>query len=72
MKTNGSNANQVAITRPKQGTLGEWLNNNKDSFGKALPINTINVDRCIKSAMLAITNPKMPDLRICSKDSIFR
>lgn len=72
MKTNGSNANQVATTQPKQGTLGEWLNNNKDSFGKALPINTINVDRFIKSAMLAITNPKMPDLRICSKDSIFR
>ena len=72
MKTNGSNANQVATTQPKQGTLGEWLNKNKDSFGKALPLNTINVDRFIKSAMLAITNPKMPNLRLCTKDSIFR
>ena len=71
MKTDGSNANQVTTTE-KKGTLGEWLNKNKDSFGKALPLNTINVDRFIKSAMLAITNPKMPNLRVCTKDSIFR
>ena len=72
MKTNGSNAKEVATTQQKQGTLGEWLNNNKESFGKALPLNTINVDRFIKSAMLAITNPKMPNLRVCTKESIFR
>lgn len=72
MKTNGSNANQVATTQPKHGTLGEWLKERKDAFSQALPANTVNVDRFIQSAMLAITNPKMPNLRLCSKDSIFR
>ena len=72
MKTNGSNANQVATTQPKQGTLGEWLRGRKDSFSQAIPANTVNVDRFIQSAMLAITNPNMPNLKVCSKDSIFR
>lgn len=71
MKTNGSNANQVATTQ-KQGTLGEWLKERKDSLNQALPANTVNVDRFMQSAMLAITNPKMPNLRLCTKDSIFR
>ena len=72
MKTNGSNANQVATTEKKQGTLGEWLKDRKDAFNQALPANTVNVDRFMQSAMLAITNPKMPDLLRCSKESIFR
>lgn len=71
MKTNGSNANQVATTE-KKGTLGEWLKERKESFLQALPANTVNVDRFMQSAMLAITNPKMPNLRLCSKESIFR
>ena len=73
MKTNGSNANQVATTsKEKKGTLGEWLNERKDSLNNALPANTVNVDRFMQSAFLAITNPKIPDLVRCSKDSIFR
>jgi recombination protein RecT len=72
MKTNGSNVNQVATTQPKQGTLGEWLKDRKESFLQALPANTVNVDRFMQSAMLAITNPKMPNLVKCSKESIFR
>ena len=71
MKTNGSNANQVATTE-KKGTLGEWLNDKKRSFLQALPANTVNVDRFMQSAILAITNPKMPNLVKCSKESIFR
>lgn len=72
MKTNGANANQVATTTEKKGTLGEWLKERKESFLQALPANTVNVDRFMQSAMLAITNPKMPNLRLCSKESIFR
>ena len=73
MKTNGSNANQVATaTQPKPGTLGEWLSNRKNVLEQALPANTVNVDRFMQAAVLAITNPKMPNLRLCSKDSIFR
>lgn len=71
MKTNGSNANQV-VTQPKKGTLGEWLSERKTAFNEALPANTVNVDRFIQSALLAITNPKMPNLVKCTKDSIFR
>ena len=72
MKANGSNANQVATTTEKKGTLGEWLKERKESFNQALPANTVNVDRFMQSAMLAITNPKMPNLRLCTKESIFR
>ena len=71
MKTNGSDSKSVATTE-KKGTLGEWLRDRKESFLQALPVNTVNVDRFMQSAMLAITNPKMPNLVKCSKDSIFR
>jgi recombination protein RecT len=73
MKTNGSNANQLATNpKEKQRTLGDWLNERKESLNNALPANTVNVDRFMQSAFLAITNPKMPDLVRCSKESIFR
>ena len=72
MKTNGSNAKDLATTTEKKGTLGEWLKERKESFNQALPANTVNVDRFMQSAMLAITNPKMPNLRVCTKESIFR
>ena len=71
MKTDGSNSKSVATTE-KKGTLGEWLKERKESFYQALPANTVNVDRFMQSAMLAITNPKMPNLVKCSKESIFR
>ena len=73
MKTNGSNANQVAPTTTKKPeTLRDWLLDKKPAFNQALPANTVNVDRFLQSAILAITNPKMPLLSKCSKDSIFR
>ena len=72
MKANGSNANQVATTTEKKGTLGDWLKERKDALNSALPVGTVNVDRFMQSAALAITNPKMPNLRVCSKESIFR
>lgn len=72
MKTNGSNSNQVATTTEKKGTLGEWLKERKEALNSALPVGTVNVDRFMQSAALAITNPKMPNLRVCSKESIFR
>lgn len=71
MKTNGSNANQLT-TQEKKGTLGDWLNEKKGALSAALPANTVNADRFMQSALLAITNPKMPDLVRCSKESIFR
>ena len=72
MKTNGSNATTQITTTEKKGTLGDWLKARKDSLNQALPANTVNVDRFMQSAYLAITNPKMPNLVHCSKESIFR
>ena len=72
MKTNGSNANQITTTTEKKGTLGYWLNENKNAFNQALPVNTVNIDRFIQSALLALSNPKMPELRNCSRESVFR
>ena len=72
MKTDGSNAKEVAATTEKKGTLGYWLNENKNAFNQALPANTVNIDRFIQSALLALSNPKMPELRNCSKESVFR
>lgn len=72
MKTNGSDATKEVATTEKKGTLGEWMAGNKDAFMAALPKNTINVDRFIQSAIMAITNPKNPQLRNCTKDSLFR
>lgn len=70
MKTDGSNA--VATKTAKQGTLGDWMAGNKDAFLSALPKNTLNIDRFIQSAVMAITNPKNPLLKTCTKDSLFR
>ena len=73
MKTNGSDAatKQVATTE-KKGTLGEWMNGNKAAFLSAIPKGTVDIDRFMQSAILAITNPKMKNLMLCSKESIFR
>lgn len=71
MKTDGSNA--VATTsNAKSGTLGDWMAGNRAAFISALPKNTLNVDRFIQSAIMAITNPKNPLLKTCTKDSLFR
>lgn len=74
MKTDGSDVEnkQISTVEKKQGTLGDWMNGNKASFIAALPKGTINVDRFIQSAIMAITNPKNPQLRNCTKDSLFR
>lgn len=72
MKTNGTDATKVVAKTEKQGTLGDWMNGNKAAFMEALPKNTLNIDRFIQSAIMAITNPKNPLLRTCTKDSLFR
>lgn len=73
MKTDGSDAgNKQLTTEKKQGTLGDWMNGNKAAFLAALPKNTVNVDRFIQSAIMAISNPKNPTLRTCTKESLFR
>lgn len=71
MKTNGTDATKQ-VAEKKQGTLGEWLKDRKESFLSAIPKGTVDVDRFMQSAYLAITNPKMKNLLVCSKDSIFR
>lgn len=71
MKTNGSDASKQVASK-QTGTLGDWMNSNKASFLSAIPKGTIEVDRFVQSAVMAITNPKNPLLRTCTKDSLFR
>lgn len=75
MKTDGTDANskQLATNSPeKKGTLGDWMNGNKKAFLSAIPSGTIEIDRFMQSAILALTNPKAKSLLECNKESIFR
>lgn len=70
---NNTNNNAVATTTgKKETTLGEWMNSHKSAFLSAIPKGTVEIDRFMQSAVLAITNPKMKNLLNCSKESIFR
>lgn len=71
MKTDGTNA-RTKVEEKKQGTLGEWLNNRKKKFDEVIPMQTVNIDRFLQSAIREITNPKVPLLRQCTKESIER
>lgn len=70
MKVNGNNA--VMKAEEKKGTLRGWLEERKRDLMNAIPKGTIEVDRFVQSAMLALTNPKNPDLLKCDKESISR
>lgn len=73
MNVNGNNAMQtVARTDGKKGTLREWLSERKNDLMNAIPKGTVEIDRFMQSAMLALTNPKTPELLKCDKESIAR
>lgn len=72
MKTDGSNAFEKTKERQKGGTLGEWLALRKGKFNEVIPLQTLNLDRFLQSAIREITNPKVPLLRQCTKESIER
>lgn len=72
MKIDGTNTKQVAAETKKASNLSEWLMNHKDSFQVALPKNTIDIDRFMQSALLAIYDSKNPDIARCSPESIYR
>ncbi len=73
MKVSGQNAMQaVAKTEKTPGTLRGWLNERKMDLQNAIPKGTVEIDRFMQSAMLAITNPKNPQLLSCDRDSISR
>ena len=73
MNVNGMNAMQkLAKTENKKGTLRCWLDERKGDLMSAIPKGTVEVDRFMQSATLALTNPKTPELLKCDKDSIAR
>lgn len=72
MNVNGTNAMQSVAKTEKKGTLGGWLAERKNDLANAIPKGTVEVDRFMQSAMLALTNPKNPELLKCDKDSIAR
>lgn len=70
MKIDGSNSMQV--TEKPKGTLRSWLSDRKNDLANAIPKGTVEIDRFMQSAMLAITNPKNPEILKCDKESIAR
>lgn len=72
MKTDGTNTKQVAGTTKKPATLTDWLMSHKDSLQVALPKGTIEIDRFMQSAILAIYDAKNPKIAQCSPESIYR
>lgn len=71
MKTNGIGSNTKEVTK-KTESLADWLASQKGSLEVALPKGTIEIDRFMQSAMLAVYNPKQPQLAKCSPISIYR
>lgn len=70
MKT-AINQQQLSVQK-KPSTLAEWLDTRKDSIQSIIPAQTVNIDRFMQSAKLAIYNPKTPLLAQCTPDSIYR
>lgn len=75
MKVDGTNANTKQVvagtTKPAQA-LNEWLMDKKDSLAIAIPKGTVDIDRFMQSALLAIYDTKQPNLARCTPISIFR
>jgi len=73
MNANGNGAMEKAVAKTeKKGTLADWLKERKSNFAEAIPKGTLDTDRFMQSAMLALTNPKNKTLLTCDKDSIYR
>lgn len=64
--------NELSTKKEKPATLADWLDSQKGSLGSVIPAQTINIDRFMASAKMAIYNPKQPQLAQCTPDSIYR
>lgn len=75
MKIDGTNANtkQVAAGASKPAaTLADWLMEKKESLAVALPKGTVEIDRFMQSALLAIYDNKNSAIARCTPVSIYR
>jgi recombination protein RecT len=72
MKVDGTNTKSVATGAKKPANLTEWLTSHKDGLQTALPKGTIEIDRFMQSALLAIYDTKNPNIAKCSPESIYR
>lgn len=64
--------NAVANNNGTALTLSNWLDEHKQIIGQAIPKNTVDIDRFMQSAKLAIFNPRVPNLARCTPESIYR
>lgn len=64
--------NELSTKKEKPATLADWLDSQKGSLGAVIPAQTINVERFMASAKMAIYNPKQPQLAQCTPESIYR
>ncbi|MCQ2577494.1 MAG: recombinase RecT [Treponema sp.] len=73
MKVDGTNSKQVAAGATKSAnTLVDWLNDKKDTLAVALPKGTVDIDRFMQSALLAIFDTKNVNIAKCTPVSIYR
>ena len=73
MKVDGTNSKQVATNATKkQQSLADWLIEKKESLAVALPKGTVEIDRFMQSALLAIYDTKNPNIAKCTPVSIYR
>lgn len=64
--------NELSTKKEKPATLADWIDSQKGSLGAVIPAQTINVERFMASAKMAIYNPKQPQLAQCTPESIYR
>lgn len=68
-KTNEVPAKQIA---KKETSLVDWVKSKSDLLVEALPKGTLEKDRFMQSAVLALTNPKNAALLKCEPLSVYR
>lgn len=75
MNSKGNDYNNKSVAKTNNNgakTLATWLDDHKAVIGAAIPKNTVDIERFMQSAKLAIFNPRVPNLARCTPESIYR
>ena len=73
MNVNGNGAaNKAIVAQTGKTNLIDWVKSQTVKFEAALPKGTVDIDRFMQSAFLALTNPKNKNLMLCTKESVGR
>ena len=72
VKGNNYNGDKAVANKGTAKNLAEWLDNHKGTISAVIPKNTVDIERFMQSAKLAIFNPRIPKLAKCTPESIYR